>query len=113
MDPAAAPLWPTGAGSESESVSWAQGPDSADPVPAPADALSQSGRQPPGPISSFALGEGPEAPMIDAEVLVRVRARPGTLVDLFGHPLRVGPSGETTLRAPVTDLALAAQLLGG
>jgi hypothetical protein len=113
IDPAPAPLWPTDASSESESVSWAQAPDLANPAPSQADDLIQSGPQPPGPISSFALGEGPEAPVIDAEVLVRVRARPGTLVDLFGHPLRVGPSGETTLRAPVTDLALVAPLLGG
>jgi hypothetical protein len=112
IDAVPAPLWPTGAWSESESVSWAQDPDLANPAPEQADALIQSGPQPPGPISSFALGQGPEAPVIDAEVLVRVRARPGTLVDLFGHPLRVGPSGETTLRVPVADLALVAQLLG-
>lgn len=112
IDTASEPHWPTGALSASESVAWAQAPDLASPEPAQTDAPGQSRPQPPGPISSFALGEGPDTPAIDAEVLVRVRARPGTLVDLFGHPLRVGPSGETTLRAPVTDLALVAQLLG-
>jgi len=94
---------------ESESLSWVQESHLDDTSPEPADAWTRP--QPPGPISSFALGEGPEAPVIDAELLVRIRARPGTLVDLFGRPLRVSPSGETTLRVPVTDLALVAQIL--
>jgi hypothetical protein len=81
-------------------------------MPAPAEAAGQSPLQPPGPISSFALGAGPEAPVIEAEVLVHLRARPGTLVDLFGRPLRVGPSGQATLRVPVTDFALLPRLLG-
>ena len=106
------PLWPADPLPESESLSWAQESHLDDTSPERADAGTRHQPQPPGPISSFALGEGPEAPVIDAEVLVRIRARPGTLVDLFGRPLRVGPSGETTLRVPVTDLALVAQLLG-
>jgi hypothetical protein len=68
--------------------------------------------EPPGPVSSFVLGRGPEAPMIEAEVLVHITARPGTLVDLHGRPVRVGPSGRSTLRLPVTDLALLTALLG-
>ena len=68
--------------------------------------------QTPGPISSFAVGRGPDAPVVEAELLVHVSARPGTLVDLFGRPLRVGPSGRSTLRIPVTDLASLEQLLG-
>ena len=96
---------------ESESLSWAQESHLDDTGPEQAGAWTRHQPQPPGPISSFALGEGPEAPVIDAELLVRIRARPGTLADLFGRPLRVGPSGETTLRVPVTDLALVAQLL--
>jgi hypothetical protein len=94
---------------ESESLSWVQESRLENTGQEQGDAWTRP--QPPGPISSFALGEGPEAPVIDAELLVRVRARPGTLVDLFGRPLRVSPSGETTLRVPVTDLALVAQLL--
>ena len=47
------------------------------------------------------------------ELLVHVRARPGTLVDLYGRSLRIGPSGAATLRVPVTDLDLVAPLLGG
>jgi hypothetical protein len=43
---------------------------------------------------------------------VHVSASPGTLVDLYGRPLRVGPSGRSTLRVPVTDLALLERLLG-
>ena len=50
--------------------------------------------------------------MVEAEVLVHVSASPGTLVDLYGRPLRVGPSGRSTLRVPVTDLALLELLLG-
>jgi hypothetical protein len=65
-----------------------------------------------GPISSFAVGRGPDTPVVEAELLVHVSARPGTLVDLFGRPLRVGPSGRSTLRIPVTDLASLEQLLG-
>jgi hypothetical protein len=68
--------------------------------------------EPPGPVSSFALGRGPEAPVIEAEVLVHISARPGTLVDVYGRPVRVGPSGRSTLRLPVTDLALLTALLG-
>ncbi|HSQ08022.1 MAG TPA: hypothetical protein VLM84_10090, partial [Chromatiaceae bacterium] len=94
---------------QSESLSWAQESHLEDTSQEQGDAWPR--HQPPGPISSFAIGEGPEAPVIDAELLVRIRARPGTLVDLFGRPLRVSPSGETTLRVPVTDLALVAQLL--
>lgn len=67
--------------------------------------------EPLGPISSFALGQGPEAPVIEAEVLVHISAVPGTLVDLYGRPVRVGPSGRTTLRLPVTDLTLLTALL--
>lgn len=63
------------------------------------------------PVSSFALGHGPEAPTIEAELLVHVTAKPGTLVDLHGRPLRVGPSGRSTLRIAVTDLACLATLL--
>jgi hypothetical protein len=50
--------------------------------------------------------------MVEAELLVHVSASPGTLVDLYGRPLRVGPSGRSTLRVPVTDLALLERLLG-
>jgi hypothetical protein len=96
---------------ESESLSWVQESRLEDTGREQGDSWARHQPQPPGPISSFALGEGPEAPVIDAELLVRIRARPGTLVDLFGRPLRVSPSGETTLRVPVTDLALVAKLL--
>jgi hypothetical protein len=67
---------------------------------------------PPGPISSFALGRGPESPLVEAEVLVHISARPGTLIELYGRPLRVGPAGHSTLRLPVTDTALLRLLLG-
>jgi hypothetical protein len=83
------------------------------PVPAPAGSARDVAvqPQPPGPISSFALGRGPEAPLVEAELLVHVSARPGTLVELYGRPLRVGPSGRSSLRVPVTDLGLLEQLL--
>jgi hypothetical protein len=112
MDTATTAFCLTGPVPESESLSWAQEALLDGTSPELAEAGTRHQPQPPGPISSFALGEGPEAPVIDAELLVRIRARPGTLVDLFGRPLRVGPSGETTLRVPVTDLALVAQILG-
>jgi len=82
-------------------------PASIEPEP---DTAAQ--REPPGPISSFALGRGPEAPVVEAEVLVHVSASPGTLVDLYGRPLRVGPSGRSTLRFPVSDLDTLERLLG-
>jgi hypothetical protein len=50
--------------------------------------------------------------VIEAELLVHVSAQPGTLVDLYGRPLRVGPSGRSSLRVPVTDLTLLERLLG-
>lgn len=67
--------------------------------------------EPPGPISSFAVGGGPGAPVIEAEVLVHISAMPGTLVDIYGRPVRVGPSGRATLRLPVSDLTLLTELL--
>ncbi len=84
------------------------------PSPAPVEAAPDTAAQraPPGPISSFALGRGPEAPVVEAEVLVHVSASPGTLVDLYGRPLRVGPSGRSTLRFPVSDLDTLERLLG-
>jgi hypothetical protein len=57
------------------------------------------------------VGQGPASPLVEAEVLVHVSARPGTLLDLYGRPLRVGPSGRSTLRLPVTDPGLLDQLL--
>lgn len=79
----------------------------AEGVPGPA-----AGPEPSGPVSSFVLGRGPETPVIEAELLVHVSAQPGTLVDLYGRPLRVGPSGRSSLRVPVTDLTLLERLLG-
>ncbi len=76
----------------------------------PPEAAPQAQRA--GPVSSFALGRGPDAPVVEAELLVHVSARPGTLVDLYGRPLRVGPSGRSTLRIPVTDLTSLERLLG-
>jgi hypothetical protein len=86
-------------------------PGSARPSPAPV-AAAPAQPEPPGPISSFALGRGPGAPVVEAEVLVHVSASPGTLVDLYGRPLRIGPSGRSTLRFPVTDLDKLEGLLG-
>jgi hypothetical protein len=42
---------------------------------------------------------------------VHVSGPPGSLVDLYGRPVRVGPSGRSTLRLPVVDLALLEGLL--
>lgn len=81
----------------------------AEPAEGPRDGRIPAQR--PGPISSFALGRGPDTPVVEAEVLVHVTASPGTLVELHGRPLRVGPSGRSTLRIPVTDLAILEQLL--
>ncbi|TVQ86931.1 MAG: hypothetical protein EA400_12290 [Chromatiaceae bacterium] len=43
---------------------------------------------------------------LHAELLVHGRAAPGTLLDLGGHPYRVGAGGHFMLRVPIADLAL-------
>ncbi len=80
----------------------------------PGPGQPQTQPEPTGPISSFALGRGPAGstgPLVEAEVLVHVSGPPGTLVELYGRSLRVGPSGRSTLRLPVPDLALLEGLL--
>ena len=48
---------------------------------------------------------------IDAELRVHGRAPPNTLIDLFGHPFRVGPGGRFLLVLPLADADLLKQAL--
>jgi hypothetical protein len=40
---------------------------------------------------------------LEAELRITGRAAPGSTVDLFGFPYRVGPGGRFQLSLPVTD----------
>ncbi|MFP4280212.1 MAG: hypothetical protein ACLFQI_09475 [Halochromatium sp.] len=68
--------------------------------------------------SHAARGSGPLSPypsadeaMIQGELHVFGRAAPGSLLDLGGHPLRVGPGGRFSFRVALDDPELLAALL--
>jgi hypothetical protein len=61
-----------------------------------------------GPMQAFRADAGAE---IGAELLVYGSAMPGTLLDLGGHPYRVGAGGRFSLRVPLADQALIMGLL--
>ncbi len=52
-----------------------------------------------------------ESPVIEAKLVITGRARPGLLIDLFGHPYRVGPGGRFRLVVQVEDADLVRQAL--
>ncbi|MEA3278518.1 MAG: DUF4912 domain-containing protein [Pseudomonadota bacterium] len=65
-------------------------------------------------ISSRALHGAPSQEKeleVHAELLIYGRARPGSLIDLFGQGLRVGPDGHFFVRRPLTDPQVLAQAL--
>jgi hypothetical protein len=72
---------------------------------APVTSLPLSGS---GPVHRFTVGTACD---ISAELLVHGSAAPGTLLDLGGHPYRVGAGGRFAFRIPVRDQALVMQLL--
>jgi hypothetical protein len=61
-----------------------------------------------GPLSPYPSGEGA---MIQGELHVFGSAAPGSLLDLGGHPLRVGPGGRFSFRVVLDDADLLASLL--
>ncbi|NEX16447.1 MAG: hypothetical protein C1943_07420 [Halochromatium sp.] len=76
-------------------------------------------RQDVAPLESRAArGSGPMAPypsgadaLIQGELHVFGRATPGSLLDLGGHPYRVGPGGRFSFRVALDDPELLAALL--
>ena len=76
------------------------------PNPAlPADSLPVPGS---GPLRRFSVGTASE---IGAELLVHGSAAPGMLLDLGGHPYRVGAGGRFAFRIPLHDWELIMRLL--
>jgi hypothetical protein len=66
-------------------------------------------------LSSSALrGSGTAAPDMDvqAEIIVHGRARPGSVLAVFGMTLTVGADGRFAFRRPLTDPLLLARALG-
>jgi hypothetical protein len=91
-------------------------PGQSDPAPT-ASGRPESGTEPPSadPRAPIA-GSGPlQRAVLDAslsaELLVRGSAPPNTLLDLGGHPYRVGPGGRFELRVPIRDPELVQRLL--
>ncbi len=80
-------------------------PGAAAPVPTPV--LTEV-------LWSLTYGQAPmhaEGLLIEAELRITGQAAPGSLVDLFGFPYRVGPGGRFQLRVAVKDPALIAWAL--
>lgn len=71
----------------------------------PADSLPVPGS---GPLRRFSVGTASE---ISAELLVHGSAAPGMLLDLGGHPYRVGAGGRFAFRIPLHDWELIMRLL--
>ncbi len=71
----------------------------------PADSLPVPGS---GPLRRFSVGTASE---IGAELLVHGSAAPGMLLDLGGHPYRVGAGGRFAFRIPLHDRELIMRLL--
>ncbi len=61
-----------------------------------------------GPIAPYPTGEGA---VVQGELHVFGRAAPGSLLDLGGHPFRVGPGGRFSFRVALDDPELLAALL--
>jgi hypothetical protein len=72
-----------------------------------------------GPVLTEALaalkyGQPPVRPgglALEVELRITGQAAPGSLIDLFGFPYRVGPGGRFQLRLAVFDPALIARAL--
>ncbi|HYN78529.1 MAG TPA: hypothetical protein VES73_12135 [Lamprocystis sp. (in: g-proteobacteria)] len=68
-----------------------------------------------GPIEPLAYGQAPAqgggAVQIDAELRISGQAPPGTQIDLFGQPYRVGPGGRFQLTLRVDDVDLLRRAL--
>lgn len=61
-----------------------------------------------GPLSPYPSGEDA---VIEGELHLFGRAAPGSLLDLGGHPFRVGPGGRFSFRVAIDDPALLSALL--
>ncbi|WP_295450715.1 hypothetical protein [uncultured Thiodictyon sp.] len=86
------------------------GPGLVSPVlsPVPTDAVTFS------PLTPLAYGHPPSAVaglQVEAELRITGQAAPGSLIDLFGQPFRVGPGGRFQLVVRVDDPALLRQAL--
>jgi hypothetical protein len=66
------------------------------------------------PIQPLRYGQptpAAESPVIEAKLVITGRAHPGLLIDLFGHPYRVGPGGRFRLVVQVEDADLIRRAL--
>jgi hypothetical protein len=61
-------------------------------------------------LSSFALGQTADLE-INAELLIHGRARPGSVLSLFGRPVTVAPDGTFSVRRPLPHGALLLPLV--
>lgn len=66
------------------------------------------------PISRLTYGQPPSEVagiLVEAELRITGQAPPGTLIDLFGHPYRIGPGGRFQLVLRVDDPSLLRRAL--
>ncbi len=88
-------------------------PSSAATLTAPGPGLSTGENRGRGPATGgyATRTRGSEGPEVQVELLVYGSAPPGTIIDLYGRQLKVGPGGAFALRIPIQDTQLLGRAL--
>lgn len=86
------------------------------PSPSEPDGAGSPPAQPGSSNAAPVSGSGPISPVaadatLRGELLIHGSAPPNTLLDLGGHPYRVGPGGGFALRIPITERELILRVL--